>query len=49
MLVDIKQVESRHKWLLKELQLFVEEKKDLSSQLVTNKQLLQEAEHEVTN
>ena len=44
---ELKHVESRRQELLKELQLLEDQKKDLSSQVVASKHLLQEAEREV--
>jgi len=45
--VELKQVESRHEELLKELQLLEDQKKYLSFQVVAREHLLQETEGEV--
>ena len=47
-MVELKQVELRHEELQKESQPLADQRKDLSSQVATNNNLLQDIEQEVT-
>ena len=49
MTTNLKQVELRHKELLKALQLLEDQNKNLNSQVATSKHLIQEAKAEVIN